>query len=103
MGQPFTASIPHRLGKAEATRRIQAGLTGVRDKFGRHISILEEVWTAEHLSFRIAALGQTAHGTLEVTDDTVLLSVELPFLLDIAARKARDLITRQGRLMIEKK
>lgn len=103
MGQPFTVTIPHRHGKAEATRRIQAGLTGVRDKFGRHISILEEVWTGEHLSFRIAAIGQTAHGTLDVADDAVHLSVELPFLLDIAARKARDLITRQGRLMIEKK
>ncbi|MFG1301639.1 polyhydroxyalkanoic acid system family protein [Xanthobacter sp. V3C-3] len=103
MGQPFTTSIPHKLGKVEATRRLQAGMTGVRERFGRHISILEEVWTDDHLSFRIAALGQTAQGTLDVTDDAIHLSVELPFLLDLAARKARDLITRQGRIMIEKK
>lgn len=103
MAKPFTASIPHRLGKAEATRRLQAGLTTVRDRFSRHISIVEEVWTGEHLDFRIAALGQAASGTLQVTDEAVHLSVELPFMLDLVARKAKDLITRQGRLMLEKK
>lgn len=103
MGQPFTASIPHRLGRAEATRRLQAGLSGVRQRFSRHVSIVEEVWTGAHLDFRIAALGQTAQGTLEVADDAVHLSVELPFMLDLIARKARDLIQKQGRLMLEKK
>ncbi|MFG1292957.1 polyhydroxyalkanoic acid system family protein [Xanthobacter versatilis] len=103
MVQPFTASIPHRLGKAEATRRLQVGLTTVRSRFGRHITILQEVWTGEHLDFHIAALGQTASGTLDVTDEAVQLSVELPFLLDLLARKAQDLIKKQGRLMLEKK
>lgn len=103
MGQPFTTSIPHRLGKVEATRRLQVGLTTVRSRFGRHISILQEVWTDEHLDFQIVALGQTAGGTLDVTEEAVHLSVELPFLLDLLARKAQDLIKKQGRLMLEKK
>ncbi len=103
MGQPFTASIPHRLGKAEATRRLQVGLSGVRERFSRHISILEENWAGDHLNFRIAALGQTASGKLQVADDAVHLSVELPFMLDLVARKAKDLIQKQGRLMLEKK
>ncbi|MEP9354965.1 polyhydroxyalkanoic acid system family protein [Xanthobacter sp. KR7-65] len=103
MGQPFTASIPHRLGKAEATRRLQAGLSSVRERFSRHISITEEVWTGEHLDFRIAALGQSAQGTLQVADDAVHLSVELPFMLDLIARKAKDLIQKQGKLLLEKK
>lgn len=103
MGQPFTASIPHRLGKAEATRRLQAGLSSVRDRFSRHISIMDERWTGEHLDFRIAALGQTASGTLQVADDAVHLSVELPFMLDLIARKARDMIQKQGKLLLEKK
>ncbi|MDI4666675.1 polyhydroxyalkanoic acid system family protein [Xanthobacter autotrophicus] len=103
MGQPFTASIPHRLGKLEATRRLQVGFTTVRSRFGRHITILEEIWTGEHLEFRIAAVGQTASGTLDVLDDAVRLSVELPFLLDLLARKAQDLIKKQGQLMLEKK
>lgn len=103
MGQPFTASIPHRLGKAEATRRLQAGLSAVRDRFSRHIAITEEVWTGGHLDFRIAALGQSAAGTLEVAEDAVHLCVELPFMLDLVARKARDLIHKQGRILLEKK
>lgn len=103
MAQPFTASIPHRLGKAEATRRLQVGLTTVRSRFARQVSVIEEVWTGEHLDFRIAALGQTAGGRLDVTDDAVHLSVELPFFLDMIARKAKDLIQKQGKLMLEKK
>lgn len=94
---------PHRLGKAEATRRLQAGLSTVRDRFSRHITITEEVWTGAHLDFRIAALGQSAAGTLEVADDAVHLSVQLPFMLDLIARKAKDVIQKQGRILLEKK
>lgn len=103
MAQPFTASVPHKLGKEEATRRLQSGLSTVREKFGQHVQVLEESWTDAHLDFRVAVLGQHANGTLDVADDAVHLAVELPFMLSLIANKAKDVVQKQAKLMLEKK
>ncbi|MEP9366177.1 polyhydroxyalkanoic acid system family protein [Xanthobacter sp. VNH20] len=103
MPQPLTVSIPHKLGKAEATRRLQGGLTSVRAKFGDKLQVMEETWTDSHLQFRVGVLGHTAHGTLDVADTAVHLSVELPWLLHLMAEKAKALIQKQGQLMLGQK
>lgn len=103
MAQPFTASVPHKLGQEEATRRLQKGLTAVREKFGQHVEIIEEKWTDAHLDFRVAVMGQHATGTLDVADEAVHLAVELPFVLSLIANKAKDMVQKQATLMLEKK
>lgn len=103
MPQPLTVSIPHRLGKVEATRRLQTGLSSVRARFGDKLSVKEETWTDSHLDFRVAVMGQEAAGMLDVAEDAVHLQVTLPWLLHIMAEKAKALIDRQGRILLEKK
>ena len=103
MSKPLTVSVPHRLGKAEATRRLQSGFTMVRTRFAGKLSILEETWTDHHLDFQVAVMGQQARGGLDVAEDAVHLSVELPWLLHLMAEKATALIQKQGKLLLEKK
>jgi hypothetical protein len=103
MSQRVVVSIPHRLGKQEALRRIQGGLGSVRTNFGTHLTVLQEDWTGDHLAFRVGVLGQTTGGTIDVAEDHVRLEVELPWLLAQLAEKAKALIQRQGQLMLEKK
>jgi hypothetical protein len=103
MAQPFIVSIPHRLGRDEALRRFKSGLDKVRAKFGHYFVVQEETWIDNQLRFRIAALGQTASGTIEIFDDHVRLEVVLPWLLDQIARRAQKTIERQGTILIERK
>lgn len=103
MSKSVTVSIPHRLGRAEAVRRLQAGLGGVRTGYGHLLTVQEEVWTGDHLAFRVSALGQSAAGTIDVADDHVRLEVTLPWLLARLAEKIQPAIRRQGTLMLEKK
>jgi hypothetical protein len=103
MTKPLVLTIPHRLGKAEAVRRLKAGLGGVAAHFHHVLAIQEEVWTGDHLQFRVSALGQSAGGTIDVADDHVRLEVMLPWLLAQLVDKIRPLIARQGTLMLEKK
>ena len=81
MSKPLVLTIPHRLGKAEALRRLKAGLGGVAANFHHVLVVQEEVWTGDHLQFRVSALGQAASGTIDVADDLVRLEVTLPWLL----------------------
>jgi Putative polyhydroxyalkanoic acid system protein (PHA_gran_rgn) len=103
MSKPLVVSIPHRLGKEEAVRRLKAGLAQVRTNFGGVMQITEEIWSGDRLAFRVAALGQAAAGTMDVADDHVRMEVQLPWLLAKLAAGARAVIEKQGHLMLEKK
>ncbi|MBW0005390.1 MAG: polyhydroxyalkanoic acid system family protein [Hyphomicrobiales bacterium] len=95
--------IPHNLGKAEANRRIRSGLERVKDSFAGKLSVIDEAWTEDRLEFRVAILGQAASGAIDIAEDNVRLAVQLPRLLMMLASKARALVERQGRIMLEKK
>jgi hypothetical protein len=103
VGKPLIVSIPHRLGKEEALRRIRDGLGNVRQSYAQLITIEEEVWTGDRLAFRVRSLGQVAHGAIDVLEDHVQLEVTLPWLLGVMAEKLTPAIRKEGTLMLEKK
>ena len=103
MSKPLTVSIPHRLGKEEAVRRLKSGLGSAHANFGQFYSVQEETWTGDHLQFRVSALGQAASGGIDVAEDHVRLEVVLPWLLAKIAEKVQPLIRKEGTLMLEKK
>jgi hypothetical protein len=103
MSKPLVLSISHTLGKEEAVRRLKSGLATVPANFRQVLVVQEEVWTDDHLQFRVSALGQVASGTIDVAQDHVRLEVALPWLLAQLVEKIRPLIQKQGALMLEKK
>ena len=103
MAQPFIVSIPHKLGKDEATRRLKAGLGSVKNQYGQMLQVNEEIWSGDRLAFSITALKQNASGTINVADDHVRLEVTLPWLLAGLAHGAQAMIRERGNRMLEKK
>jgi hypothetical protein len=102
MPPPLIVSIPHRLGRDEATRRLKSGLETTRTKLGQIFTIEEETWTDNRLQFRVRALGHAANGTVDVAEDHARLEVMLPWLAQIADKIQRA-IQSQGKTMLEKK
>jgi Putative polyhydroxyalkanoic acid system protein (PHA_gran_rgn) len=103
MTQPLLVSIPHRLGKEEATRRLRSGLGNVRANYARLLTIEEENWSGDSVQFQVRSLGQSATGKIDVFDDHVQLEVTLPWLLAKFAETIAPAIRKQGTLMLEKK
>ena len=103
MSEPLIVSIPHRLGQAEAVRRLKAGLAGANTHFAHLLTISEETWNDNCLTFRASALGQAASGLIDVREDHVVLTVQLPWLLAKFAQAASQMIRKQGTLLLEKK
>ena len=103
MSKPLVVSIPHRLGKREALRRLKTGLGSVGTDFG-HLFIVEEtIWTSDRVQFRLSALGQAASGSIAVAEEHVHLEVILPGLLAMFAESLQPLIQRECVLLLEKK
>lgn len=103
MSKPVIVSIPHHLGKAEARRRLEAGLGSVRSHFGNVLNVQEEVWSGDSLAFRASVLTQQTSGTITVADDHVQVEVLLPWALALLAEGATSLIRSRGQLMLGKK
>jgi hypothetical protein len=102
MSAPLVVSIPHRLGREEAMRRLKAGLT----RAALNIPVLkvdEERWDGDRMIFRVRALGQAAAGHLDVADDHVRLEVTLPWLLQRFAEVAQAAIRSRGSLLLTKR
>ena len=103
MSKPIVVSIPHRLGKDEAIRRLKSGLGQMRTNYGHLLAVQEETWNGDRLLFQVSALGQAAAGIIYVAEDHVRLEVTLPWLLAKLAEKIQPMIRKEGTLMLEKK
>jgi Putative polyhydroxyalkanoic acid system protein (PHA_gran_rgn) len=102
MSRPIVVTIPHRLSRQEAVKRLKAGFSNVRTSFGQGFVVVKDEWAGDHLDFRASLLGQTTTGSVDVADDHVRLEVQLPWVLALLAEKAKALVQREGRLMLEK-
>jgi hypothetical protein len=100
---PLVVSIPHRLGRDEALRRLKNGLGRVRTDFSHLMSVEEEVWEGDRVKFRVRALGQSAGGTIDVFEDQLRLEVTLPWLLAKITERLVPAIRKEGTLLLERK
>jgi hypothetical protein len=100
---PLIVSIPHRLGREEAVRRLKHGLQDANIRFADFVAIDQQNWTDNSLQFQLSALGQVASGTIDVLDDCVRLELRLPWLLAQLSERLLPSITRQTTQLLEKK
>ncbi|MFT4117758.1 polyhydroxyalkanoic acid system family protein [Bradyrhizobium sp.] len=101
MSAPLVVSIPHRLGREEAARRLKTGLGRAAASIPV-MQVEEERWSGDSMNFRIRALGQIATGQVDVADDHVRVEVVLPWLLQRFAEMAQATIRKRGQLLLTK-
>jgi Putative polyhydroxyalkanoic acid system protein (PHA_gran_rgn) len=101
MSAPLVVSIPHTLGRAEALRRLKSGLEGMPQ--AGLLTLEQQGWTDNRMSFMVRALGQSVPGSLEVQDDSVRLEVVLPGLLLKLWEPLKTVLLGRAKLLLEKK
>jgi Putative polyhydroxyalkanoic acid system protein (PHA_gran_rgn) len=101
MSAPLVVSIPHRLGREEAVRRLKTGLGRAAASIPV-MQVEEERWSGDTMAFRIRTLGQIASGQVDVADDHVKVEVTLPWLLQRFAEMAQATIRKRGQLLLTK-
>jgi hypothetical protein len=102
MSEPLVITIPHKLGKEEALRRVKPAL-GKASASLPALKVEEEVWSGDRLDFRVRALDQVAAGNVQVSEDSVRLEVTLPWLLHKFGEAVQKTIAGRGQVLLEKK
>ena len=93
---PIVVVIPHRLGKAEAARRLKASIEEARTRDAAKMKVVEEKWDDNGLTFRVALLGLPCIGTIEIGDDRAKAEVKLSWYQSHLLKPAEDFIQQQG-------
>lgn len=101
MTAPLIVTIPHRLGREEAVRRLRGGMARAASALPV-LTVDEETWDGDRMAFRVRAMGQSASGNVDVADDHVRLEVTLPWLLQRFAQIAQAAIQARGKLLLDK-
>ncbi|NUZ07955.1 polyhydroxyalkanoic acid system family protein [Piscinibacter koreensis] len=101
MTTPVNVSIPHQLGRAEARRRIERGFARIVDVVPGS-GTCDERWDGDRLTFRVAAMGQTVSGVVDVRETVVLMEVQLPGVLGMVAGRLKDHVEKAGQRLLTK-
>jgi hypothetical protein len=98
MPQTITVNIPHRLGKAEAKRRIQEGFGALKpNEAGSLLGLMsfEKRWGGDRLDFEANVLGQRIAASLDVGDDAVQLRIQVPDLLSAFVERIKESVKKE--------
>src|SRR3569833_3086125 len=100
MNQPIEVDLPHKLGKAEARRRIANNV----HKLQEHIpggAQVQSGWAGDQLNLDVAAMGQQVAATIDVMEDKVHLKVLLPGMLGMFAGMIQAGLQKNAGVLLE--
>jgi hypothetical protein len=102
MSQPLTISIPQKLGRQEARRRLDAGIGKLKPELGVILRELDYHWQNDTLHFVGTAAWQRITGRIEVLDDTVRIEIDLPWVMQLLADTIAERVRSRGIALLEK-
>jgi hypothetical protein len=100
MTAPIEIDLPHKLGRAAARARIEAGTSKIAS-FVPGGTVSEHRWDGDTLSFVVEAMGQRVASRLTVLDDKVHCVFDLPPFLALFADKIRAKLAKDGPKLLE--
>ena len=104
MQQPIDVDLPHKLGRAEARRRIEGNFHKLRDHIPGGASHVEERWSGDRLNLTIHAMGQVAEAVIDVGEANVHCRIQLPGMLSLFAAPFEAMLEdKGGDLLLEDK
>ena len=93
--QPIHVDLPHKLGRAEARRRIADNIHKLTSFFPGGGSVTHQ-WQGDRLELDIAAMGQSVTARIEVEETLLRVHVALPGLLGMMAKPIEAALRSKG-------
>ena len=84
MTQPIDVSVPHKLGREEAKRRIAANIGSLQSHIPGGAGVTSN-WVGDRLDLGISALGQTVDASITVEEAQAKVHVALSGMLGMLA------------------
>jgi Putative polyhydroxyalkanoic acid system protein (PHA_gran_rgn) len=102
MSQPLIVSVPHRLGRQEARRRLDRGIGRLQPELSILLSGLNYHWQGDTLYFTASAMWQQVTGRIEVLDDAVRVEIDLPWVMRLLHETIAKRVRGRGVALLAK-
>ena len=102
MTTPIQVDLPHKLGAAEAKRRIDGGIGRLKDFIPGQAEV-RSAWTDNRLGLQVGAMGQEVNAQIDVRDTYVRVEILLPPALAFFGQAIAGALKRTGAELLEDK
>jgi hypothetical protein len=89
--------VPHKLGKAEAKRRMKARIGDLGSHIPGGAAQVRSSWTDEDtMALEVEAMGQKVSATMKVEDNAIQVALTLPMMLSFASGAIEAAVRSKG-------
>jgi predicted metal-dependent hydrolase len=92
-------AVPHNTTREKARRIVDQKLSTLLGQFGHHAKESEHEWTGDTLRFKGKAQGLTIEGTVEITDQMMIVDAKLPLLAKPFEGRIRQTVEHEAEVM----
>ena len=85
MGKQLRVVVPHPFTREEAAKAIRAQMPHLTASFGKLAKMEDPQWEGYTLSGRVTAFGMNVPNRIEVADDHIVATIDLPWALSAFA------------------
>src|ERR1700730_16141069 len=94
-------TVPHRIDKATVRKKIEERLHQMLATYGHYLSEVAHHWEGDRLHFSGKAKGLKANGTVDVTDNEVIIDGKLPLMARPFEPRIKSTIEREAESMFK--
>ena len=95
MTEPITMDIPHKYGREGVRAKLDSGVDKIAGVVPGGV-VKDHRWDGDTLHFTIEGLGQRVASKVELFDDKVRATIDLPPFLALFAEKIRDKLAKEA-------
>ena len=104
MSKPIDVDIPHKLGRAEARRRLADNIGQLTNHIPGGASHVASSWAGDRLTLKVEAMGQAVDAIIDVEETKVHAHIQLPGILGLFAGPIEAMLKAKGSdLLLEDK
>ena len=97
MATPTVIDIPHKLGRTEVRRRMQARIGELPAHIPGGVAEVRSSWPSEdRMALEVTAMGQTLAATIDIQDSLVRVSMTLPPMLSFFSGAIAAAVRQKG-------
>ncbi len=89
-------AVPHQLSREEATKRIKGLLDKLKREQAELIDDVSESWSGDTGTFNFTAKGFKIDGNIQVQDDKVAITAQVPFFVSLFSTKISEIIKKEA-------
>ncbi len=92
-------AVPHNTTRDKARTIIEQKMKALETQYGHYANDIDHQWQGDTLHFGFKARGMSGKGTLEITDDDVIIDGKLPLIAKPFESRIRSTVEREAEEM----